>query len=602
MGGRRSARLPTMPALDGIRALAIAGVLLYHGDILWVPGGLLGVEVFFVLSGYLITSLLLADLRVTGRIALGDFWRRRARRLLPALAVMVALVSVAFLVGWPEEVARIRGDVGAAATYTSNWYLIHAHRSYFESFARPSPFGHLWSLAIEEQFYLLWPLAIWLLWARLRRPGRMAAVLGLGALGSAVALWVLLNPDDPSRVYYGTDTRASALLIGSALALVWHPFTRPRRRWRTPAWLLDLLALAAGGTVVWAFLRFEDLAPSTYRPGLLGVALATAALIGTAVHPNARLARVLGAGPLRALGRRSYSIYLWYWPVFVVTRPGVDLELSTGAAFAWRLALTLVLAELSFRCVEEPIRQGALGRLARRLAAVARTPGGRRRAGAAVLASAAASLLFVSSVAVAMVKAPEAGSRPSAATAVPVPLGRLDEFGEFDASFAAAAAAARRFRHEVVAVGDSVMAGAATALRARLRSVPIHARVGMQVDEGIALLERLRAAGEVGRVVVIHLGDNGRFTDAQFERIMSLLADVERVIFVTVKVPRRWEPWVNRTLAAGVARHPDRARLLPWRDSWRSCGVRVFVADGTHLTAAGARCYAEQVAAAVAAA
>src|SRR5918996_1552662 len=232
VGLRRSGgRLPTLPALVGIRAVAIAAVLLYHSDIFWFPGGLLGVEVFFVLSGYLITSLLLGELQTISRIRIRDFLARRARRLLPALFVMLAVMAT-ILVAWlPSEVARTRGDVAAAASYTSNWYLIHADHSYFIDFQRPSPFGHLWSLAIEEQFYLLWPPILLFLWRRVRRRRRIAATMLAGAaLSSGLLAW-LFDAADPSRIYYGTDTRASGLLIGSALAVLWRPFiedTLPR--------------------------------------------------------------------------------------------------------------------------------------------------------------------------------------------------------------------------------------------------------------------------------------------------------------------------------------------------------------------------------------
>ena len=205
---REDQHLPTLPPLDGIRAVAVAAVLLYHSDIFWFPGGLLGVEVFFVLSGYLITSLLWTELGRARSIDIPHFWQRRARRLFPALFVMLAVVSAVWVFGLSHEVARIRGDVVAAATYTSNWYLIHGNHSYFISFARPSPFGHLWSLAIEEQFYLVWPPLLYLLWRVFKRPGRIAAVALAGAAGSAVTLALLYHTGDPSRIDDGTDTRA----------------------------------------------------------------------------------------------------------------------------------------------------------------------------------------------------------------------------------------------------------------------------------------------------------------------------------------------------------------------------------------------------------
>lgn len=549
-------------------------------------------EVFFVLSGYLITSLLWSELLESRRIGMLTFWKRRARRLLPALFVMLALVSTIFVVWLPGEVGRIRGDVAAAATYTSNWYLVGTDHSYFTTFARPSPFAHLWSLAIEEQFYLLWPPVLLLLWKLLRgRARHVAGALVAGAAGSIAALVLLFEGGDPSRVYYGTDTRAAGLLIGAALAVMWRPYAAPEQnRPRVSPWLLDGATVASLAFLVYSFMRFDDLSSFTYRPGLLLVALATAGLIAAAVHPNARLAKALGTAPLRWLGKRSYSVYVWYFPVFVLTRPAVDYDVTIGTAFAIRLAATLTLAELSYRYVEQPIRNGALGRWATRLRRRVRTEGlgGRRivlRLGGAGLAV----TMLVGSVTVAMIQAP----LPLAVAEPSSRVGLLDWIEPIDLLPAGTAAADR----PVIAIGDSVMVGARPQLRDRFSRIAIDAKVARQVPDGIARLEAYRDAGRLGRVVIIHLGNNGRFTTPQFERIMQVLSGVERVLFLTVKVPRRWEASVNSVLYAGVRRHPGHAVLVTWRRLSRSCPGRVFGPDGTHLTDAGARCYAKIIAA-----
>ena len=586
-------RIPTLPALDGIRALAIAAVVTYHGDIYWTPGGLLGVEVFFVLSGYLITSLLWSELRETRTLAFGTFLKRRARRLLPAVFVMLAVVSAAFVIWWPEEVGRIRGDVAAAATYTSNWYLVGTDHSYFATFARPSPFGHLWSLAIEEQFYLIWPPVLFLLWKALRRrPRNVAIAIVAGVAASVTALVVLYAPGDPSRIYYGTDTRAAGLLIGAALAVLWRPFSRaPSERKQIRPWMLDAVTLGSIGFLVYAFMRFDDLAPSTYRPGLLLVAVATASLIASAVHPAARLAKTLGMAPMRWLGKRSYSIYIWYFPVFAVTRPGVDYDVTVGAAFAIRLAATVTLAELSYRFVEQPVRNGALGRLIARLRTRIRQPrlGGRRLVLRLAWGGTAVLLVF-SALAVEMVRAPLIAVENESPSS---PVADRDWIEAIEL-FPPSASVADR---PVIAVGDSVMVGARDALRTRFSKIAVDARVARQVADGIARLEAYRDAGRLGRVVVIHLGNNGRFSRPQFDRIMQVLADVERVLFVNVKVPRRWETAVNHVISDGVRRHPGHAVLVSWRRLARSCGKKVFGPDGTHLTGPGARCYAGIIAA-----
>jgi peptidoglycan/LPS O-acetylase OafA/YrhL len=588
---RVGGRLPTLPALDGIRAVAIAGVLLYHSDIFWFPGGLLGVEVFFVLSGYLITSILWNELLAEGRIGFPTFLKRRARRLFPALFVMLAVACAVWVIWYPQEVARVRGDVAAAATYTSNWYMIHGDHSYFLDFARPSPFGHLWSLAIEEQFYLLWPPMLFGLWTWLKRPAKVAAAVLVGAAASVIALSFLYHAGgDASRIYFGTDTRAAGLLIGSALAIVWRPyaFTSWSDRHADKPWLLDAATIMSAAIIVWAFMRFEDVSSFTYRPGLLVVSLATASLIASAVHPNARVGRLLGVRPLRWLGKRSYSVYIWYFPVFALTRPGVDNQLSIGTAFIVRLTITLTLAELSYRYVEQPIRNGALGRLVRRTRERGLTTGSlRRRTVLGLSAAGSVTLILASSLAVAM------------AAAVPPPrekasssghLGRPEEIKPIILGLGP--------DPHVVAVGDSVMVGARPQLRQSFTKIRVDAKVARQVSEGINRLALMRRRGQLGDAVIIHLGNNGRFTTPQFEQIIRVLAGVKRIVFVNVKVPRRWEASVNRVLVAGVHRHPE-VKYVNWRHLWRYCKGRVFGRDATHLTPAGARCYAKMIAGAI---
>ncbi|MFY9587723.1 MAG: acyltransferase family protein [Actinomycetota bacterium] len=580
-------RLPTLPALDGIRAVAIAGVLLYHSDIYWFPGGLLGVEVFFVLSGYLITSLLLGELQTLSRIRIKDFLARRARRLLPALVVMLAIMATVLVAWLPHEVARTRGDVAAAATYTSNWYLIHADHSYFIDFQRPSPFGHLWSLAIEEQFYLLWPPILLFLWRRVRRRRRIAGTLLVGAaLSSGLLAW-LFDAGDPSRIYYGTDTRASGLLIGAALAVLWRPFVEDHLIAKTRRFV-DAATVASSGFLIYAFLRFDDLSPFTYRPGLLLVAIATAVLIASCVHPDARVARLYGTRPMRWLGKRSYGVYVWYFPVFALTRPGVDLDVSVGVAFAIRLAIVLTLAALSYRFVEEPIRNGTAGQKLRDLRERARTPTpAGRRVDLAMRASGLVAVTMVGALFVTMANAP--------APADGGPSSSIGSVQRGDVGFDDPELVAVPVDKRVVAIGDSVMSGARPQLRDRFGRVRIDARVGRQVKDGIARLKDLQAHGLLSGTVIIHLGNNGHFTAAQFERIMRLLRGAHRVVFVNVKVPRRWETSVNRVIWYGRRRHPE-VTIVNWHALWRACRGRVFGGDGTHLTAPGARCYARAIA------
>ena len=357
-----------LPGLDGLRAFAVAAVVAYHLGYGWAQGGLLGVGVFFTLSGYLITDILAGQWAARGRIKLGDFWLRRARRLLPALFVMLAVVTI-----WVNVFARsflpgFRGNVVASVFYVSNWWFIGQHASYYARFAPPTPLDHLWSLAVEEQFYLVWPwivlLMIWLVGGQprsgaargrtrrgppptsapaeagsdapyLTRWSRLAlAVLTLAlAGGSAILMARLYHPGyDSTRVYEGTDTRVFGLLIGAAVAFVW-PTRRPpvRRAGAEPAvpaartvpavwrWLLDvagLAGLAVIGLLVWRTNQYSDF---MFRGGLVVLSVATAATVAAVVTPGSLLGRALGCGPLRWVGVRSYGIYLWHYPVIVLT-------------------------------------------------------------------------------------------------------------------------------------------------------------------------------------------------------------------------------------------------------------------------------------------
>lgn len=352
-------RLGYLPALDGLRALAVLAVLFYHANVLWLPGGFLGVEIFFVVSGYLITALLRAEYRAHQSINLKQFWARRARRLLPALFAMLGAVLVYAVIFLPDEVASLRGDVVAAFTYITNWYLIAEQKSYFEEMGRPSLLRHLWSLAVEEQFYLLWPLIFAFLLTRLKSRAAML-VLMFGAVVSAVWMGFLFQPDtDPSRVYYGTDTRAAGLLIGAALAFVSLPRLTTSRARR---WLLDLLGVAALGGLIAICLTWSEFDAFLYQGGMILVAALTALVIASIVAPSSPLfATVLGVGVLRWIGLRSYALYLWHWPIFMVTRPQLDTALDGTPLLVLRFALTFALAEISYRLVEKPIRTGVVG-------------------------------------------------------------------------------------------------------------------------------------------------------------------------------------------------------------------------------------------------
>jgi peptidoglycan/LPS O-acetylase OafA/YrhL len=358
-----------MPGLDGLRATAVIAVIAYHLKFRWAPGGLLGVGVFFTLSGYLITDLLLAQ-AARGSIGLKGFWLARARRLLPGLFVMLLFVMAWVTVIGPHQPPDFRTSAVTAAFYVNNWWLILHDVSYFQAFAAPPPLNHLWSLSIEEQFYIVWPFLMILglrfvpevessTGTRVRLAG---VTLGL-ALASGVLMAVLYRPGiDPSRVYYGTDTRMLEILTGAALAMVW-----PSRRLQSEITIgarriIDALGAVGLAGIVVMFWRSQEYSPFLYRGGFLLLSVSTVLAVAALAHPASRLGPIIGCSPMRWIGERSYGIYLWHFPIIVLTTPegakGVDLARAIP-----QVAATITIAALSWRYIENPIRHGALARL-----------------------------------------------------------------------------------------------------------------------------------------------------------------------------------------------------------------------------------------------
>ena len=363
-----------MPGLDGLRAIAVLAVIAFHLGFGWAPGGLLGVGIFFTLSGYLITDILLAQLSARGHIKLGRFWLARARRLLPALFLMLLIVVAWVTVFGPAQPQQFRDAVVANAVYVGNWQLIFGDVSYFARFEPPGPLNHLWSLAIEEQFYIFWPFILLVGTKLVRerplpsgvRPKLAVATLAL-AFVSVVLMAVLYRPSlDPSRVYYGTDTRASELLFGAALAMVW-PSRRLTRRISVGARNtldgLGAVGLVAIAVMIWQTSQYSSF---LYRGGFVLLSIATVLVVAAVAHPATRLGPILGWRPLRWIGVRSYGIYLWHFPVIVLTTPGGVANGREYLRAALQVAAIIGISALSWKYVEEPIRHGAIGRLWKR--------------------------------------------------------------------------------------------------------------------------------------------------------------------------------------------------------------------------------------------
>jgi peptidoglycan/LPS O-acetylase OafA/YrhL/lysophospholipase L1-like esterase len=587
----QDSRFPYLPGIDALRALAVLAVFFYHANVGWMPGGFLGVDVFFGISGYLITSLLLREFRRGGHVRLGRFWLRRARRLLPAVGVFVAVTMVVAAILEPSRIDQLRGDAIASLLYVANWHFIFNHESYFEQFQAPSLFTHLWSLSVEEQFYLFWPL-VFAAGMKLFGRGRLLIGVLAGALGSVALAWILFNPgSDASSVYYGTDTHAVGLLAGVALALVWSPIElRGRRTGPLVGPILDAVGVLALGYIVLAFLHVHDYDLALYHGGYLWLAIVTALLLAVLAHPAARLGGLLGQAPVIWLGLRSYSFYLWHYPVLILTRPGVDVSLPRGILIPLQLALVLVLADLSYRFVELPFRGKA------------RMPGlpdswlrvGRPALAVGVLATVA--LVGWSGLFAGSGEQPDAAAASTASfakvVARPIPAGP-----DRGSSAAPGRPGVATTPPRIIALGDSVMIGAEDRLATRLGpGFSMDARVGRQADEFVAIVQRLKREGHRPDAMIIQMGNNGPLYSEDMEAIRKATSDVGELFLISDHAPVSWIEESNHALAEAAEDWPHTI-LIDWQPVAEAHENLLW--DGIHLTPGGAGLYARLVSAAV---
>jgi len=571
------------PGLDGLRAIAVAAVFLYHSRIDWLPGGFLGVDLFFVLSGYLITSLLLVEWEARNRIDLRRFWLRRARRLLPALVVVVLGALVLSAIFARQDLAHTRSDTISSLFYYSNWHLIFANRSYFNLMGNPSLLNHLWSLAIEEQFYIVWPLLLVPLLVLVGRK-RMPMIVIAGIAASATLMWILYKPNsDPSRVYYGTDTRAFLLLMGILLALVWPAIERLRRA--VP--LLELLGVAALVGSVLLFLRMQDFNPTLYRGGDLAAAFCFVVLVGAVAHPQTGLSEALGVAPLRWIGERSYGIYLWHWPIIVLVA-GVNARPSPGVVVG-EAALVLAAAALSYKFVEQPIRTGSLQRW------LAQHPRRYRLevvgAGAVALAATFA-ILFVTPASLNPVSAYVSPTQAHAGThqqhTSPRPHKQQTSRTTTPKQTTKHALPPGR----MLALGDSVMLGCSSQLRKALdHRVRVDATVGRQIEDTVTELSRLRRHDHLPKTVVIQVGNNGPLWYHDLVRLRHALRGIPDIVVVNVRNDTSWQDESNQALVNW---------LRGWRQAhladWYGHSTTKMLQDGTHPWPYGCTIYARVIA------
>jgi peptidoglycan/LPS O-acetylase OafA/YrhL len=599
-----------MAGLDGLRALAVLAVIAYHLNLPFAPGGLLGVDVFFVLSGYLISDMLLAERKKFGRINMKHFWLRRARRILPALFAMLIVVVVWVTLLQRSQIPALRGDVMAAVLFISNWYYIFHHVSYFAKFGPPSPLTNLWSLAVEEQFYLIWPLflSVLLTFRAFRRRGPLVVLTLLVTAASAVAMAVLYHPGmNPNRVYYGTDTRAYALLLGAALAMVWPSAKLATTLSRSKRTLLDgigILGLLTILYMVWQTTQYETF---MYRGGMVLLSLAATVLVATLAHPASLLSRLFAWKPLRWIGVRSYAIYLWHYPIIALTSPTMDMDGFNATRDILQVGASIVIAALSWRFVEEPIRHGALTRLWKQVRAAVKGQGTWPKYWWAASSTSFVALM-ISFVGLAnffpvqaKTSAPSgteitptgtnhaAGTDPgtpaSPSTSASTQPITTETLRQLKASLGAsarthgtsgqtapstgtypstAAAVYKQSGAGVTAIGDSIMFDVYPDLKQMLPGIVIDAKVGRQLYQTPPVIQKLKTEGDLGhRAVIIELGTNGSYTKSQLLSLLHSLGPVHRIVLVNTREPRPWEHAVNKVIDEVAATYPHTV-LVNW--------------------------------------
>ena len=622
-------RVPYLPGLDGLRALAVMAVIIYHANSSWLPGGFLGVEVFFVISGYLITLLLVAEHERTGAVNLGDFWIRRARRLLPALFMMLLLLILWTTFFEKNALGALRGDVVAGLFYVSNWFQVWAGAGYtaVNDFA---PLRHLWSLAVEEQFYLVWPLVMMLILRKGRRRLPRVAVwfaaialtivvvvgvlmptgrIGADCLGTPDAYWTIGERciSKVDVLYLSTPSRATGLLLGAAMALVWRPYALLRGPMKKKGPVLDPFALgglAFLGYLIWN-LHITELVgeegtyadPWLFRGGFFLTGLATLLVIAAVAHTKSLTGGILGNPLFRAIGERSYGLYLYHWPVFQALRheTGIPLEVHE---FLGAMAVTVVITEISYRFIELPIRER---RFKATWISIFRQGAENSRLPAIAMATTMIALPVFAGVSLVT-----AENKPNAVQA------SLDEGdGVVVDSLEVVAAGANSPgvtvapseqappetkapapHYEVFALGDSVMKGAAGALTEL--GIVVDAEQDRQGKMGADIFSQLKGLGVTMDYAIIHLGTNGPMSQETLDRMMSSLTEVRTVVILTGKARRDWTTPNNEKIRALPTRYPN-VLVLDWEREAEACVGACLTQDGIHLDKDGRIFYSQLI-------
>ena len=569
-----------IPAIDGLRAVAVIAVMLYHLGFKWIPGGFLGVDLFFVISGYVITRLLLDSIQRSGGLDLRAFYVARIRRLLPPLVFMIITTTIVVGFWAPDTMRRFLGDAPFALFGGMNWWLVFRETDYFEAIGRPPLLQHTWSLGVEAQFYLVWPLILLLVLRYFGKNKIPGAALLIAAFSGIALLVVSLQIDAASttkvsHVYFGTDTHSIGLFLGAALAVRWIPQNLQETVTRKAQDFIDGIGIVGFLGIIAAFLFIDENDPTLYKLAFPLAGLFGCAIITSIVHPASRFAPILSSKPFVWIGERSYAIYLWHWVVFQVTRPDFDLEGSQWALYALRVLIVFALADISLRLVELPVRTGLIDYWFKGMKYRTKRVQLRQKAGVVLIV-----LAIIGSTATVATSAIAKGDEQLAqlkkqlqpTTTTPSVPADVNDPGLW-------------------VTGDSVILGIRFELDSRQPIGLINARVGRQATELLEVITNDKANMSMA-TIVLNLGNNNKLTEEQVAAIFEIIKDQPRIVVVNTAVPRAWRDDNNALIAQYASLYG--AFLVDWA-SISQGRAEYFGPDGVHLVPAGVRAYVDAI-------
>jgi len=566
-----------IPAIDGLRALAVFAVVLYHLGISWIPGGFLGVDLFFVISGYVITRLILDSIESANGLDLKKFYAARIRRLFPGLIALLLVTSVVVALFAPDAIRRFIKDIPFVLSGTNNWHLVALQQDYFQAIGRPPLLQHTWSLAVEFQFYLIWPIILLFVWRRFgKRVVRRAALIIATFSGTALFLFSIQADSATagriSHIYFGTDTHSLGLFLGAALAVSWIPRNLTRNISQRAQDFIDGIGVFGFIGLLCIFLFINESNATLYRIAFPLAGLFGCATIVSLVHPASRFSPLLSNRVFLWIGQRSYGIYLWHWVVFQVTRPGIDLTGNLLALNVARVLIVLALADISLRAIEIPIRNGVVQNWFRGIKYRTKIMQKRQRIFVASV-TAFITLITGSSVAIAW-------QRDQSIVVEIRPELELP-----DTALAASGTG-------LWVTGDSVILGIRNKLAMQTEVALINARVGRQISELIKEVEEDKP--KVGSSsVVLNVGNNNSVSREDMIKLMELLKDQPKVVVVNTSVPRTWRDGNNKIISEVLAGYSN-AILVDWA-SISENHPEFFAPDGVHLIEAGSDVYVASI-------